>query len=245
MAVLAKLAICAAVLGITGCATGGWVEVPVYVHYYFYEPHVAVSASHFIIRQDAATIDLTAREGTLSITTISRGDQGFIMGRRGDIADYTGLLALDAATHDDGAIPMTLWVAASCPSGGWVLRPNRVRLVDRTRNSSEVELAAYLQPIPALLHPDTKVLIGHGQYSDLNGDQEIRCENGDTIAFTAHFDTTLRRSALRIVFANALRDNRDVIPVPDVDLSLSADKIYKATKRVNALEALIRSLPHQ
>ena len=245
MAVLAKVAICAAVLGITGCATGGWVEVPVYVHYYFYEPQVAVSASQFVIRKDAATIDLTTQGGTLSITTISRGDQGFIMGRRGDTTDYTGLLEFDAATHDDGAIPMTLWVAASCRSGSWVLRPNRVRLVDRTKNSAKIELAAYLQPIPALLHPDTKVLIGHGQYSDLKGDQEIRCENGDTIAFIAHFDTTLRRNALRIVFADALRDNRDVIALPDVDLSLSGDKSYKATKRVNALEALIRSLPHQ
>ena len=231
-----------------GCATSGWIDVPTYTRYYFYEPRIAaVPASHVSAKQEAATIDLTIEgsANTLSITTMpNRGDLGVIMGRWGDTKDYTGVLAWDAATRSNGSIPMRLWVAISCPADSWFLLPSRLRLVDPTKNSTEIPLTEYLQPLPAVLHPDSAVFTGHWRYTQLDSDREIHCTNGGTVAFTAGFETTLTLPSLRIVFADGLQLDGKVLHVPDVELSLTGGQIYKATKPVSVPEVIIRSIPH-
>jgi len=243
-----NLITCSALFTLVGCATKGWVYVPTYTHYYYYEPYIAaVPQSQITAKQETATIDLTVEgsRNTLSITTMpSRGDLGFIMGRWGDTADYTGLLTLDAATRSS-SIPMRLWVAASCPSESWVILPSRVRLVDTTKNSSEIALTGYLQPLPAVLHPDSQIFTGHWRYTQLDSNQEIRCTNGETIAFTAGFETTLTLSSLRLVFGDSLQLDGKAVHIPAVELSLTGGRIYKATKPVSIPEIIFRSLPHR
>ena len=238
-----------AMLALTGCATGGWVYVPAYTHYYFYEPRIATEpSSHVTGKQDAATIDLTVEGSgnTLSITTVpSRGDLGVIMGRWGDTTDYTGVLAWDAATRNNGSIPMRLWVAASCPTEGWVILPSKLRLVDPTKSLPDISLSEYLQPLPAALHPDSPVFTGHWRYTQLDSNREIRCVNGETVAFTAGFETTLTLTSLRIVFGDSLELDGRALHIPDIELSLIGGQTYKSTKAVSIPEVIIRSIPHK
>src|SRR5215831_6779008 len=160
-----KLTAYSALFTLTGCATGGWIEVPTYLHYYFYDPHIGIApASAFGVKREGATLDLvfSGSGNTVSVSTMpSRGDLGFIMGRRGDETDYTGVLAWDAATRNSGNIPMRLWMAASCPDQSWIILPSRVRLVDSTKNAADIPLLEYLQPLPPLLHADSRVFTGH------------------------------------------------------------------------------------
>jgi hypothetical protein len=118
-----------------------------------------------------------------------------------------------------------------------------VRLVDLTKRSSEIPLTVYLQPVPAVLHPDSQVFTGHWQYAPLDSTQEIRCQKGGTIAFTAGFEMTLMLTSLKIVFADSLQGDGKVLRIPDVELHLTGGKAYKSTKRLNILETLIRSIP--
>ena len=72
-------------LALTGCyASGSFIEVPTYKHYYYYAPSVAIAPQSLIkVKQDSRTIDLTfeGSANVLSITTIaSRGDQLFRCG---------------------------------------------------------------------------------------------------------------------------------------------------------------------
>jgi hypothetical protein len=113
-----------------------------------------------------------------------------------------------------------------------------VRLVDPTRNSSEIPLSDYLQPMPAVLHPDSQVFTGHWQYTKLDPNREIRCPKGGTVAFTVGFETALTLSALRIVFADSLKGDGKVLHIPDVDLSLTGGKHLESTKSTSILEIL-------
>ena len=167
------------------------------------------------------------------------------MGRWGNTTDYTGVLAWDAATRSNGSIPMRLWVAASCPTESWVMLPSTVRLVGLTKSLSEIPLSAYLQPLPALLHPDSAVFTGHWRYTQLDSNREIRCANGETVAFTAGFETTLMLTSLRIVFGDSLELDGRALHIPDIELSLIGGETYKSTKAVSVPEIIIRSLPHR
>jgi hypothetical protein len=234
-------------LALAACSTGGgWIDVATYQHHYFYEPRVAVvPASATRISRDGASIDLAFEGSTniLSVTTIpSRGDQGFILGRSGRETDYTGVLAFDAVTRNDGNIPMRLWVAASCRSQEWVMLPNRLRLVDPARNSSAIPLTVYLQPVPAMLHPDSQVFTGRWQYTPLDSSGAIRCPKGGIVAFTAGFEMTLTLASLRIVFADSLQGDGEVLRVPDVELSLTAGKAYKSTRRMSVVETVLKAI---
>jgi hypothetical protein len=217
------------------CASPGYIEVPTYQHYYFYEARVsAVLPSIIDVRQDGKNLDLAFRESenTLSITTFaSRGDQGLIVGNPGKVTNYTGLLAFDAL-GSEGGIPMRLWVAASCLAEDWVIYPGSVRLVDPTRNLLEIPLTAYRQPLPAVPHPDSRVLTGYWQYKPLDSNQQIHCQKGSTVAFTVGFEMTLELDHLRVVFADGLQRDGEVLHVPDVDLSLTGGKKVESTTRI-------------
>ena len=242
-ALMRKMITYSALLVLVACAGGGYIEVPTYQHYYFYEPHVAVvPASAINVKQDGATIDM-AFDGSgniLSITTSpSRGAQGFIRGSSGEVTDYTGVLAFDAVSRNTNSIPMRLWVAASCRAEDWVILPSRVRLVEPTKNSSEIPLAVYLQPMPAVLHPDSEVFTGHWQYAQLDSNHEIRCQKGGMVAFTVGFEMTLTLTSLKIVFGDSLQSDGKVLHIPDVELSLTEGKTYKSTKRPSILQILL------
>ena len=230
-------------LALTGCATGGWIWVPTYRYYYFYEPRMAAApASTIGANHDAGTIDLAfERSGnTLTIATMpTYGDLGVIMGPRGDEKDYTGLLALDALHVR--SIPMRLWVAASCRGESWVIRPSKIHLFDGIYSRSELPLVEYLQPLPSVLHPDSPVFTGHWQYRQLDSSREIACENG-VVAFTAAFDTTLTRTSLRVAFEDSVQLDGKVLPVPDIELSLKGGKIQKSTKPVSILQIIVQTI---
>jgi hypothetical protein len=233
-----------ALLALGGCATGGWIWVPTYRYYYFYEPRIAAAPGSTIShKQEAGTIDLAFERSanTLSITTMpSRGDLGVIMGPSGDEKDYTGFLALDALAHGR-SIPMRLWVAASCRGESWVIHPSKIHLFAGTYNPSEIPLVDNLQPLPSLLHPDSQVFTGHWQYRPLDSSRDIRCENG-VVAFTAAFNTTLTRTSLRVAFEDGVQLDGKVLPVPDIELSLKGGQIQKSTKPVSILQIIVQTL---
>jgi hypothetical protein len=153
------------------------------------------------------------------------------------------VLAFDAATTNDGSIPMRLWVTALCRTEDWVILPGRLRLVDPTSNSIEIPLTYYLQPMPAVLHPDSRVFTGHWGYAKLDSNKDIRCQKDDTVAFTVGFEMTFKLNHLRVVFADSIRREDEVLHIPDVDLSLAAGKNLESTKRITILEFLLRAIP--
>jgi hypothetical protein len=134
-------------------------------------------------------------------------------------------------------------VAASCRGEDWVILPNKVRLVDPSSNSSEIPLTVYLRPMPAELHPDSRVFTGRWQYTQLDPNQEIRCQKGGTVAFTVGFEITLTRTSLKIVFADGLQGDGKVLHIPDIELALTGGQTYKSTQRLNVIEILFRLLP--
>jgi hypothetical protein len=161
LTVCSALHACAALLALTGCETKGWIAVPTYLHYYFYDPSIgAAPAPELKVKRDGATLDLafSGSENAVSVSTMSsRGDLGFIMGPRGDEKGYSGLLPLDAVSGR--SIPMRLWVAASCPDQSWVLLPSRVRLVKPTGNPDGIALTEG----KALHFPDVELSLAGGE----------------------------------------------------------------------------------
>ena len=138
---------------------------------------------------------------------------------------------------------MRLWVTALCRTEDWVILPGRLRLVDPTSNSIEIPLTYYLQPMPAVLHPDSRVFTGHWGYAKLDSNKDIRCQKDDTVAFTVGFEMTFKLNHLRVVFADSIRREDEVLHIPDVDLSLAAGKNLESTKRITILEFLLRAIP--
>lgn len=241
-----KLMTYSAALALAACANNGYIEALTYKHYYFYEPRAVVAPGSAIhVTQGGQTIDLEFEksENILSVATIaSRGERGLILGSPGKAANFTGLWTFDAARTNGESIPMRLWVAASCRAEDWAMHPNKVRLVALTRDSLEVPLSAYLQPLPAALHPDPQVLSGHWQYAQLDSSREIHCKKGDTVAFTVGFDMTLALSHIKIVLADSLESDGKVVGIPDVELFLTDGKIFENTKRYSILETIFRVL---
>ena len=231
-------------LALSACAGPAYIEAPTYRHYYFYEPRVVVVPESAIEPMyNGRTMDLGfQRSGNiLSITTIpNRGDQGFILGTPGKVTNYTGVLALDAAAANAGSIPMRLWVTATCRAEDWIILPSKLRLLDPTSSSAGIPLTDYLQPIPAVLHPDSQVFTGHWQYTQLDSSREIRCQKSATVAFTVGFEMTLSLSHLRIEFADTLQHDDSVLHIPDVDLFLASGKDVVSTRRITLLEMLVR-----
>jgi len=227
-------------LTLAACAGGGWFSVPRYEHYYFYEPRVALPpASPIRVEQDGATIDMEfgSSENTLSLTTMpSRGNRELALGGFGSEAGYTGVRALDALKTE--RVPMRLWVAASCRAEDWVLLPSALRIVDPA-DSTAIPLTDHMQPIPAVLHPDSQVLTVHWRYAQLDPNREIRCPRGGTVAFTIGFEAALSRSSVKVIFENGIQREHGMLHIPDVELSLAARKTYKSEKRVNVLEVLM------
>ena len=244
---MCKLIVYSVPLALVACASSGWIEIPTYQHYYFYAPRVAaVPVPGMDIGPDGATIDLAFKgsKNTLSATTMpSRGNEGFAvvsaLVSSDQETDYTGVLAFDAI-RQGASIPMRLWVAASCSEEDWAISPSKVRLVDPTGSSSQIPLSVYLKATPAVLHPDSQVQTAHWQYTPLDPTQEIRCQRGETIAFTVGFDMTLKLTSLRLIFADSLQSNGMALHIPDVDLSLIGGQIYKSTKRISVIEVLVK-----
>jgi hypothetical protein len=97
----------------------------------------------------------------------------------------------------------------------------------------------YLQPAPAVLHPDPRVSTAHGQYTELDSNQEMRCPKGSTVAFSVGFGVTLSLTSLKIIFMDSLRANGKVLHVPDVELSLTGGRNLQSTGRRSILEILL------